>query len=348
MNFESDHLVLQYLGEVGDAAQRRLRPADRARLVERLRSQINSERERLNAHTPGTVQGILERLGSPESVVGHELYRLGDLRDSGADDGAGAMSMRGSRHATVARQMGFRADSTPIPAVKDPSRPQPAAPPPPRVSPEAAPPPTLAETAAGAATGTGASTATKPAAPADAKEEPLWWRTPPEGDLPERPGPDVYGDGSLHAPAYPIGVVSDTSATWDDDESLTEPTPVMGLFGPGSLRTQIREVFAIALMAVGAIFASTVLVLLGYLVVFTAGAWSLKERRLAAFYLPGTTALVFAVGMWLRATGHLGSRLTRDEAWHRFGDLLPGMIRVAAIAASLYLLWRLNRRQLSA
>jgi hypothetical protein len=355
VNFESDHLVLQYLGQVGDAAQRRLRPADRARLVERLRSQINSERERLNAHTRGSVQGILDRLGSPDSVVGHELYRLGDLRDTGADDGVGAMSMRGSRHATVARQMGFRADATPIPAVADPSRPQPA-PPAPRVSPEAVPaaapaadagPPTLAETAAGVAP---TATATKPAAPADPEEEPLWWRTPPEGDLPaERPGPGIYGDGSLHAPAYPIGVVSDTSATWEDEESLTEPTPAIGLFGgPGTLRTQLREVFAIAMMAIGAIVASTAVVVLGYLVVFTAAAWSLKERRVATFYLPGGTALGFGIAMWMRANGHLGTDLTRDQGWDRLGEQVPVMIRVAAVAASLYLLWRLNRRQLTA
>ncbi|MFE3198794.1 hypothetical protein [Embleya sp. NPDC059237] len=355
MNFESDHLVLQYLGEVGDAAQRKLRPADRARLVERLRSQINSERERLNAHNPGAVQVILDRLGTPEAVVGQELYRLGDLRDSGAEDGVGAMSMRGSRHATVARQMGFRADATPIPAIRDPSRPPPAAPAPapspptppaPRVSPEGGPP-TLAETAAGGGGGGGGGTTTKPAAPADPEEEPLWWRSPPEGDMPERPTPDMYGDGSLHAPAYPIGVASDPSAGWDD-ASLTEPTPVMGVFGgPGALRTQLREVFAIALMTVGAIVASTVVVVLGLLVVFTAAAWSLKERRFAAFYIPGTTALAFAIGMWLRATGHLGTDLTRDEAWDRFGELVPAMVRVAAIAASLYLLWRLNRRRLT-
>ncbi|MYW03538.1 hypothetical protein, partial [Streptomyces sp. SID3343] len=205
-----------------------------------------------------------------------------------------------------------------------------------------------AETAAGVAP---SAAATKPVPLADPDAEPLWWRTPPEGDLPiERPGPGIYGDGSLHAPAYPIGVLSDTSATWEDDEaSLTEPTPAIGMFGgPGTLRTQLREVFAIAMMAIGAIVASTVVVVLGYFVVFTAAAWSLKERRVAAFYLPGATALGFGIAMWMRAHGHMGTDLTSDQAWDRLGELLPAMVRVAAIAASLYLLWRLNRRQITA
>jgi len=352
VNFESDHLVLQYLGEVGDAAQRRLRPADRARMVERLRSRINSERERLNAHTAASVQAILDRLGTPDTVVGHELYRLGDLRDSGADDAVGAMSMRGSRNATVARQMGFKADATPIPAIVDPSRPQPAAPapapaPPPVRVPAESGPPTLAETAAGA--GPVATSEAPTAVPlSDPEEEPLWWRSPPGGGPPERPEPGTYGDGSLHAPAYPIGVVSDASATWEDDP-LTEPTPAIGLFGgPGALRTQVREVFAIALIVIGAIVASTVVVVLGYLVVFTAGAWTLKERKISAFYVPGATAVAFAIGMWMRATGHLGADLTRDQAWDRYGELLPAMVRVAAVAGSLYLLWRLNKRAITA
>lgn len=319
-------------------------------MVERLRSRINSERERLNAHTAASVQSILDRLGSPDTVVGHELYRLGDLRDFGADDGEGAMSMRGSRNATVARALGFKADTTPIPALVDPSRAQPAAVPPPpapalpppRVSVESGPP-TLAETAAGG----GVVAAPAPAAVplSDPEEEPLWWRSPPGGGAPpERPDPGTYGDGSLHAPAYPIGVASDAGAVRVEDP-LTEPTPAVGLFGGrGALRTQVREVFAITLIVIGAIVASTVVVVLGYLVVFTAGAWTLKERKISAFYVPGTTAVAFAIGMWMRATGHLGVDLTRDQAWDRYGELLPAMIRVAAVAGSLYLLWRLNKR----
>ncbi|UGQ14805.1 hypothetical protein LO772_15265 [Yinghuangia sp. ASG 101] len=114
MDFECDRLVLQYLGEVGDVAQRKLRPADRARLVERLRTQINTERERGNANTPAGVKGILTRIGSPEAVVANESFRV-PAPGSGDDDGG----LRGSRTATIAAQIGFRPDASPIPSQRE-------------------------------------------------------------------------------------------------------------------------------------------------------------------------------------------------------------------------------------
>ncbi|WP_436786172.1 hypothetical protein [Yinghuangia sp. YIM S10712] len=133
MDFECDRLVLQYLGEVGDAAQRKLRPADRARLVERLRTQINTERERGNANTPAAVKGILTRIGSPDAVVAQEAFRVPDpgtrgaLAGAGHDDSGGAM-LRGSRTATIAAQIGFRPDASPIPSQRDGSDEQSPAP----------------------------------------------------------------------------------------------------------------------------------------------------------------------------------------------------------------------------
>lgn len=117
MDFECDRLVLQYLGEVGDVAQRKLRPADRARLVERLRTQINTERDRGNANTPAGVKGILTRIGSPEAVVANESFRV-PASGSGGDESGGAM-LRGSRTATIAAQIGFRPDASPIPSQRD-------------------------------------------------------------------------------------------------------------------------------------------------------------------------------------------------------------------------------------
>jgi hypothetical protein len=123
MDFECDRLVLQYLGEVGDAAQRKLRPADRARLVERLRGQIDDERARGNASTPAAVKGILTRLGTPDAVVANEVFRTRDspagaLAGAGMDSSGGA-AVRGSRTATIAAQIGFRPDATPVPSQRD-------------------------------------------------------------------------------------------------------------------------------------------------------------------------------------------------------------------------------------
>lgn len=129
MDFECDRLVLQYLGEVGDAAQRKLRPADRARLVDRLRTQIEAERERGNANTPAAVKGILTRLGTPDAVVSQEVFRVpeysGQTAQAGAGmDSSGGAAVRGSRTATIAAQIGFRPDASPVPSQRDGSEEQ--------------------------------------------------------------------------------------------------------------------------------------------------------------------------------------------------------------------------------
>lgn len=129
MDFECDRLVLQYLGEVGDAAQRKLRPADRARLVERLRGEIDQERERGNANTPAAVKGILTRLGTPDAVVANEVFRVPEYSGGAAQAGAGMDSsggaaVRGSRTATIAAQIGFRPDASPVPSQRDGSEEQ--------------------------------------------------------------------------------------------------------------------------------------------------------------------------------------------------------------------------------
>ncbi|AWZ09361.1 hypothetical protein [Streptomyces sp. ICC4] len=71
MGIESDHLVYEYLSRVGDLAQRRqLSSGDRMRLVSGLRDEIDRRRARYEPETPAAVRRILERIGTPEEVVG--------------------------------------------------------------------------------------------------------------------------------------------------------------------------------------------------------------------------------------------------------------------------------------
>ncbi|MFD9301679.1 hypothetical protein ACFWCB_03105 [Streptomyces sp. NPDC060048] len=71
MGIESDHLVYEYLSRVGDLAQRRqLSSGDRMRLVSGLRDEIDRRRAKYEPETPAAVRRILERIGTPEEVVG--------------------------------------------------------------------------------------------------------------------------------------------------------------------------------------------------------------------------------------------------------------------------------------
>ncbi|MCZ4516495.1 hypothetical protein O3Q52_52010, partial [Streptomyces sp. ActVer] len=70
MGIESDQVVYEYLSRVGDVAQQRQLPSGiRMRLVSELRNEIDRRRAKATVDSPAAVRRILERLGTPESVV---------------------------------------------------------------------------------------------------------------------------------------------------------------------------------------------------------------------------------------------------------------------------------------
>ncbi|MCF2529424.1 hypothetical protein [Yinghuangia soli] len=289
MDFECDRLVLQYLGEVGDAAQRKLRPADRARLVERLRAQITSERERSNANTPAAVKAILTRLGTADAVVANEAFRApadhqprSALAGAGMDSSGGA-ALRGSRTATIAAQIGFRPDASPVPSQRDGS-----------------------------------------------EEQAL-----------DAPPAVPVGDGLIGWPAYPIGIAPGSPSDWEGPDEIVGPEPVRRM----PMRASLRELIAIALLVVGAMVGSAVVVVIGLLVVFTSAVWGQREKHMSAYVIPLVTVGAFVAAMWLRATDRAGVDLTRSQAVERFEELIPTMPRIFGAAAAVYLLFRLLRTQ---
>lgn len=63
----SDKLILDYLGKVGDLAQTAMPARERAQFVAKLRDDI--DRQRRGGDSPAAVRKILGRLGSPDEVV---------------------------------------------------------------------------------------------------------------------------------------------------------------------------------------------------------------------------------------------------------------------------------------
>ncbi|MEV0442554.1 hypothetical protein AB0I46_26840 [Streptomyces spectabilis] len=69
MGIESDQLVFDYLSRVGDLAQQRQLPSGaRMRLVSELRGEIERRRAKA-ADSPAAVRRILDRIGSPDDLV---------------------------------------------------------------------------------------------------------------------------------------------------------------------------------------------------------------------------------------------------------------------------------------
>lgn len=70
MGIESDQVVYEYLGRVGDVAQQRQLPsAARMRLVAELRDEIDRRRAKAVVDSPAAVRRIITRLGTPTEVV---------------------------------------------------------------------------------------------------------------------------------------------------------------------------------------------------------------------------------------------------------------------------------------
>ncbi|BFO22551.1 hypothetical protein SHKM778_89390 [Streptomyces sp. KM77-8] len=70
MGIESDQVVYEYLGRVGDVAQQRQLPsAARMRLVAELRDEIDRRRAKAVVDSPAAVRRIITRLGTPTDVV---------------------------------------------------------------------------------------------------------------------------------------------------------------------------------------------------------------------------------------------------------------------------------------
>ncbi|MGW3458741.1 hypothetical protein ACWDE9_03800 [Streptomyces olivaceoviridis] len=328
MGIESDQVVYEYLSRVGDIAQQRQLPsATRMRLVSELRNEIDRHRAQATVDSPAAVRRILDRLGTPDEVVA-------------AADGTGGLPQAPP---TAVPAQPFPRERAPEPAGRERPkglrrvvpRPRPAEPEPsaPRDTPA---PPHLA--------------------PAhelgDATAPPDWWRVGtagPLGDTDPVPGfvggveiPELLKRPPQEAPAEKAEPVAEPAEAAPEAapakrRRLPLPVPSAGWSNPLLL-------LAAAALVAGAVLGNWFALLLGWAIAYGSRRLTPAETEWAVMVLPGTAVAAGLVWLWGRNEGRWGDPIAAGHMNDAMSATWPWVVRGAALASALFLLWRSQRK----
>lgn len=342
MGIESDQLVYDYLSRVGDLAQQQqLSSGTRMRLVSALRGEIDRQRAAQAADTPGAVRRIIGKLGTPDELVAAAASSadgtppLPQEPDPGGAQAAGIPRPRRTRLRKDSSRKG--ASEARGEASRTVPRPAPS------------PPPSPPHRAGSDELG-------------PSGDDTDWWSVAPGrfGDAGEfGAGTDVPGfRGGVEIPALlrPPAADDDEDAYEDEDDEefeeeedetprrrrlprlrrAREGAPPRGFSHPLLL-------LAAGLLVVGAVMdAPQALPVLaaGWLLAYSSRKLSRAEAKWVAMGLPGVVAAGALVWLWGRMDGRWGAPIAEGQMSPAIGDAWPWVLRGAAVASALYLVWR--------
>lgn len=351
MGIESDQLVYDYLSRVGDLAQQQqLSSGTRMRLVSALRGEIDRQRAAQAADTPGAVRRIIGKLGTPDELVA-AAASSGSSGD-GAPPPPPEPEPGGGQTAGIPRprRARLRKDGSGkgASAVRDE-----AAGAPPRPAPS---PPHRAGSDELGPSGDDAD----------------WWSVAPGrfGDVGEfGAGTEVPGfRGGVEIPALLRPPTADDEA--DEDGDGDEAYEHDGEFAeeaeaeaqPGKPRRRrlprLRRArgdaaprgfsHPLLLLAAGLLVAGAVMgapqglpvLAAGWLLAYSSRKLSRAEAKWAVMGLPGVVAGAALVWLWGRMDGRWGEPIAEGRMSPEIGDAWPWVVRGAALASALYLVWR--------
>ncbi|MET7979583.1 hypothetical protein ABZW44_42695 [Streptomyces mirabilis] len=353
MGIESDQLVFDYLSRVGDLAQQRQLPsATRMRLVSELRNEIDRRRAKAPVDSPAAVRRILSRLGTPDDIV--------------AAAREGAPEAGTDTRAAVPTQRAGEAEYRPKGLRRVVPRPRPAEPkhaPRPTESDDAPSPPHLASTHE----------------LGDSSADPDWWR---KDTSPFGLGDNVPGFvGGVEIPELlkppPKHEDDDEDATGDEDDPVKsskssksskpakapkspklpkaeKPAPVEDLDVTVASRRRLPRpgnwsnpllLLAAVLLVVGAVLGSWFALGLGWLIAWSSRRLSPVESKWAVLGMPGLAVTAGVVWLWGRTDGRWGDPIVKGHMNEAVAQTWPWVVRGAAVASALYLVWRSQRRR---
>ncbi|MFJ8951634.1 MULTISPECIES: hypothetical protein [unclassified Streptomyces] len=347
MGIESDQIVFDYLSKVGDLAQSRQLPSStRMRLVADLRTEIDRRRAAGGAETPASVRKLIGRIGTPDQIV------------AGAKDGDGTYDF-GPAGDEPEQSRGTLGRIVPKARVR-----RKAAPNEPPVDADEGPTPVhLAGTDE---LGT--------------LEAADWWRAGggiPGTEVDDVPGfvggieiPDILKPpGAGRGPDLrkrplpePARARAEDEYAYEEDEDDEEDDGVEGAES-GTARPRLRFrprrkaarvprasfgrsfnqpflLLAALALVVGAVLGNILVLLLGWAVIYLSRQLTIGQKKLAVFGLPGLAALTGIVWLWGRGDGRWGDPIPGGRLSGALDETWPWVLRCAAFASALYLVWR--------
>ncbi|CAM5347691.1 hypothetical protein ACIPPN_09375 [Streptomyces diastaticus] len=365
MGIESDQLVFDYLSRVGDLAQQRHVPAaERMRLITELRRDIDRRRARPGGDSPAAVRRTLGRLGSPAEVV------------AGAGGAAGAPAApEPPAHTPVPPPRPAEPEAAPEPerpslrkvfpgareraAEADPAPPEPR-----RI-------PGLEDVGRGVS------------GPDLAGASPDWWRveSTPEGlgggggagtfgsrlpgqvagfqggvEIPELLNPGLRWDKPAPADAAAGGGEARVAGEVEEEAAAEEAVAEPAGAGAGARRRRFSPralvggglgspllLLAAALLVAGAVLGNVFCLLFGWATAYLTKRLTPLQAKFAALGIPALTLLGGAVWLWGRTEGRWGEVVPEAGMADAVTDLWPVLLRTAAVASAVYLLWRARR-----
>lgn len=328
MGIESDQVVYEYLSRVGDVAQQRQLPSStRMRLVSELRNEIDRRRAKATVDSPAAVRRIVAKLGSPEDVV------------TAAGDGGGAAQAPPVSMPVQRDREGEDAERLPKGLRKIVPRPRPAAPAPPaegNASPHLAGVDELGDSAA----------------------QPDWWRvdSSPFGvgdsvpgfvggvEIPELLKPPPPKEAVPQAPALEKAEKAEEAVPETETPARTRrrllPLPVRT-----GTWTNPLLLLAAALLIAGAVLGNLFVLLLGWVIAYASRRLTDAETKWAVMFLPALALTTGLVWLWGRSEGRWGEPIAQGQMNAAVAETWPWVVRGAAVASALFLVWRSQRRR---
>jgi hypothetical protein len=327
VGIESDQVVYEYLSRVGDVAQQRqLSSATRMRLVADLRNEIDKRRAKATVDSPAAVRRILSRLGSPDDIVTAAAGGTGGEPLSAAP--ASVPVQREAEPQERAKGVMRRVVPRPRPA-RSAGESQPAP------SDGPAPP----HLAAGHELG-------------DSAVQPDWWRvdSSPFGVGDEVPG--FVGGVELPELLRPPAPRKTEKERPDAEEAepVVEAAEVAEKGGRGRLPRLAAGnwsnpllLIAAGLLVAGAVLGNWFVLLLGWLIAYASRRLTQAETKWAVVILPSLSVAGGLVWLWGRMNGRWGDPIAEGHMNAAVAQTWPWVVRGAAVASALFLVWRSQR-----